>query len=148
MIAPVRSVTLQTHAPSEATVDLDPYLRHGEPLPDLDPLTSDEEEPGIKRCMSKPGGRGPCLKARWGGKMRELHDGAGLCSPGRWLPKDRLVPNWKGLEVLRNKWINLLHTHVPDVQRAVMKLAFAQATESPFPPCNDTGSESNLARRA
>ena len=31
-------------------------------------------------------GVGPPLQARWGGRWRQMHDGAGLCSPGRWEP--------------------------------------------------------------
>ena len=27
-----------------------------------------------------------------GSKAREMHDGAGLCSPGRWLPEQRKLP--------------------------------------------------------
>ena len=27
-----------------------------------------------------------------GSKARELHDGAGLCSPGRWIPEQRHLP--------------------------------------------------------
>ena len=131
VVAPIRTVSVQSLPTGEEAQE--PFFLDEKPLPELEPVTSDEEEPGVRRVPYRPAGRGPCLKARWGGKVRDLHDGAGLCSPGRWLPADRLVPNWKGLEVLRNKWICLIHTHVPDVQRAVMKMACAQATESPFP---------------
>ena len=110
------------------------------PTPSLAPVrdsapadTSDEEEPGIPRPKLRPAGRGPPLTARWGGKVRELHDGAGLCSPGRWKPKDRIVPEWKGLQTLRDRWLSLISTHIPDVPRAIATMACAKATASPFP---------------
>ena len=104
----------------------------------MDVPTSDEEEPGIPRPKLRPAGRGPPLKARWGGKTRDIHDGAGLCSPGRWKPKDRIVPEWKGLQVLKERWMALIATHIPDVSRAVATLACAKATASPSPPATES----------
>ena len=48
--------------------------------------------------------RRPCIGAGWWGKgkplliekdlkIREYNDGAGLCSPGRWRPEDRNLPD-------------------------------------------------------
>ena len=61
----------------------------GRPEPDLaDRDTSDDDEDGVPRPKRGSGnvGYGRPMPARWGGKHREFHDGAGLCSPGRWPP--------------------------------------------------------------
>ena len=51
--------------------------------------TSVKEEPEIRRprLQDHLPGLGPPAPVRWGGKTRELHDGGGLCSPGRWIPQ-------------------------------------------------------------
>ncbi len=46
-------------------------------------------------------GKGSPIRVQNKGKLRGLHDGAGLCSPGRWLPGKRLLPVAR-LEGIRN----------------------------------------------
>jgi hypothetical protein len=83
----------------------------GEDPPDL---TSDEEEPGVPkpRIEAFPGGLGQPLTAHWSGKAREFHDGAGLCSPGRFLPSRRKQFRQPALVVLRGGLRNLMHKAV------------------------------------
>ena len=55
-------------------------------------VTSDEDEFGFKRVppWKAAAGRGPCLRVGEGpwASRREFQDGAGLCSPGRWHPRE------------------------------------------------------------
>ena len=44
-------------------------------------------------------GRGPPRMVEFMGKQRAFHDGGGLCSPGRWRPEDRRLPE-RGQEKL------------------------------------------------
>lgn len=99
-----------------------------------DEETSDEEEPGIRRPNYRDHlpGVGPPVPVRWGGKIRELHDGGGLCSPGRWIPPNRLTANWPCTKPLKKVFKQLLRNHVGDVDRLVMKLCCGKILESPF----------------
>ena len=47
------------------------------------------------------GGRGLPRSIRSAGKVYKSHDGAGLCSPGRWNKEDRLFPMGKAWDSLR-----------------------------------------------
>jgi len=53
--------------------------------------TSDEEEPGVARPKRGAGrvGKHSVLQVPFQGKTKPSADGAGLCSPGRWLPEHR-----------------------------------------------------------
>ena len=66
-----------------------------EPKAEDDLATSDEDEDGILRPKLGEGnlGKGAPLKTTVFGKRRDFHDGAGLCSPGRWSPE--LESQWK-----------------------------------------------------
>ena len=61
------------------------------PSSEADQATSDEDEDGVTRPKLGEGlwGRGAPLRTTNYGKVREFHDGAGLCSPGRWSPAMR-----------------------------------------------------------
>ena len=57
-----------------------------------DEVTSDEEEPNVVRPKQGDGrlGVGSPIYLLDAGEKRPFHDGAGLCSPGRWPPKQRV----------------------------------------------------------
>ena len=71
--------------------------------PGDDDVTSGEEEEGVPkpRLADFAGGLGQPLQSCWAGKTREFHDGAGLCSPGRFLPARRKRFQQPALVVLR-----------------------------------------------
>jgi len=96
--------------------------------------TSEEDEPGVAkpRLQNFLPGVGPPLSCTWGGKSREFHDGCGLCSPGRWLPKDRKLCVWPGASKLRDAWLKLLYDKLGEPSRIVLKLACKQYEISPF----------------
>ena len=58
-----------------------------------------------------PGGGGPARLCRepWGSKP--FHDGAGLCSPGRWDPQQRKYCNAPGWEELRRRLEDIILDH-------------------------------------
>ena len=66
-------------------------------LAEADHPTTDEERelPGFFRPKRRSGwwGRGPPLHTEKKGVRVPLVDGGGLCSPGRWAPRDRILPN-------------------------------------------------------
>jgi hypothetical protein len=109
------------------------------PLPPPTPVdedaTSEEEEPGIKRPLLRnhPGGNGLPLTNNWGGKERSVHDGAGLCSPGRWAPDKRIGTKWKGAYDLTAKLKSLLCKHIPRPDTLCYMLACGRFQECPFP---------------
>ena len=100
----------------------------------IEEVTSDEEEPGLlrPRLDDFSPGRGPPLRATWAGKSRELHDGAGLCSPGRWHPKDRKPCEWQPLLMLRIGLMAIIRKHMGDPARLCIRLACGQFDSSPF----------------
>ena len=51
-----------------------------------------ETEPDARKTSSRPG-IGPPLQAKYKGELRSIHDGAGLCSPGRWPVGRRTAPS-------------------------------------------------------
>jgi hypothetical protein len=87
-------------------------------------------------------GRGLPLIAPARGGSREIHDGAGLCSPGRWAPEARRYPTGVTEELC-----GLLAASLPmvygtgDFKNLVFKLAAGKQTTSPF-----TGSEVEKVR--
>jgi hypothetical protein len=111
----------------------------GRSFPPLPPASlmeesSEEEEPGLvkQKLEDHIPGFGPPLKAVWAGKVRELHDGGGLCSPGRWLPGRRKVCSWKGMEELGISLSKLLWQALGEPAKVCLKLACGQCKESPF----------------
>lgn len=109
---------------TQADVEKDPRI--------LD--TSDEDEPGVRKTKlsAHVGGFGRCLVTNWGGRIREFHDGAGICSPGRFLPENRKRYAWKGVGFLRHTLLDLIGKHIPDQKRMVFQLACGHFKESPF----------------
>ncbi len=61
-----------------------------------------------------------------------MHDGCGLCSPGRFHPAQRKSYDWKGLPLLIKGLDSLLSLLLGDVKAAVFKLTANQFKESPF----------------
>ena len=105
----------------------------GESLVDGD-ITSDEEEPGIPRNLLKdfPGGKGPPLRTSWGSKSKEMNDGGGLCSPGRFHPLLRKGYSWPGFPGLNSGLRAALLKHIPKVDVLCFKLATGRVLENPF----------------
>ena len=50
------------------------------------------QDPGVPTTRRVPSGSGPPLQVSYKGEVRALHDGAGLCSPGRWPVARRMQP--------------------------------------------------------
>ena len=96
--------------------------------------SSEEEEPGVpkQRLADHIPGFGPPLKAVWAGKVRELHDGGGLCSPGRWLPGRRKLCSWKKVESVGSSLSKLLFQTLGEPAKVCFKLACGRCHESPF----------------
>ena len=96
--------------------------------------SSDEEEPGFKKPLLADhlGGFGPPMQAAWSGKSRPMHDGCGLCSPGRWLPKNRKRCSWKSVDSVCVALRKLLAVHLDSSARVCMKLACGRFDCSPF----------------
>ncbi len=82
-------------------------------------------------------GCGPPLRAGQGPHSREVHDGAGLCSPGRWPPERRTPPTaWavKALgAALRREVVSLSTSAGFDAETIFDKLAAGDFQDSPFP---------------
>ena len=97
------------------------------------PSSSDDEE-GIKKPLLKDylPGFGPPLSAVWSGKIREMHDGGGLCSPGRWLPARRKICSWEPLRSVSEKLSVLLEQSLGEPAKVCLKLACGKFDESPF----------------
>ena len=97
--------------------------------------TSDEDEFGQPRklLVGFPGGRGPCLQTKLGGKVRGFCDGAGLCSPGRWNPCNRystdIAPTTDPLRKILDDAIN---KYFPNPDRLVYELSVGRHLVSPF----------------
>lgn len=98
--------------------------------------TSEEDEPGIPkpRAIHHKGGMGPPMETVWGGNRRAFHDGAGLCSPGRWPPSRRKCYTWKGIFHIRQAWLTILRKEIPDIKRLVFTMACGRVLENPFKP--------------
>ncbi|CAE8725125.1 unnamed protein product [Polarella glacialis] len=124
---------------SESEVEEDDYL-----LPDPVDESEDEEageelEAGAAPCNPVTlGGVGSPIRVATKGTTRSLHDGGGLCSPGRWPPARRTLPGThfdairscfvKGLRV----WECRVKEEPGGVERAFAELACGKVQESPF----------------
>jgi hypothetical protein len=80
------------------------------------------------------GGVGPPMQVVWAGRRRDFHDGAGLCSPGRWHPDKRRPCSSPLAAELRQGLQALLRAKVPNHPRLVFQLACGQLSSSPFSP--------------
>ena len=121
--ARIESTTRQEGSSSEASTE-------GE----ADEPTSDEEEPGISRPKyrdHKPG-MGPPMQNTWGGKSRDCHDGAGLCSLGRWLPPKRVGPIGEFSYNLKGKIKAIITRHIDNPVKLVCSMACGKISSCPF----------------
>ena len=82
--------------------------------------TSEEDEFGHKKAPRGSGwlGRGSPLMARHGYKSRGLQDGGGLCSPGRWTPETRKLPE-NGYGELRKGLLDVVIGLGPDNRKRI-----------------------------
>jgi hypothetical protein len=99
-----------------------------------DEASSSEDDCGFPKpkLVDHLGGSGPPLEAVWGGKIREFHDGAGLCSPGRWPPERRKISQVPFAVSLRMSLAKILKEFIPDIPKLCMMMACSRLTESPF----------------
>jgi hypothetical protein len=69
-------------------------------------VTEDDAEPDDDAAPAGAGWCGTCapLQVGSGSRTRCLNDGNGLCSPGRWEPEDRELPDLEGVLLLRG-WV-------------------------------------------
>ncbi len=83
-------------------------------------------------------GCGPPLRAGLGPHSREIHDGAGLCSPGRWPPERRSPPTAWTIKAfgaaLRREVVALTSSAGLGAEAVFDKLATGGFQDSPFPP--------------
>ena len=75
-------------------------------------------------------GRGPPVRVLQGSRVRDKVDGAGLCSPGRWKPGARRLPE---VEQLTAELGGILAAVGVDWRRKVFALACGQLKECLFP---------------
>ena len=68
----------------------------------------------------------------WSGKRKEINDGAGLCSPGRWPPCRRAPPASPYTPLVSARLRALLRRSFPDMQKVVFSLCLGRYQCSPF----------------
>lgn len=104
------------------------------------------------------GGVGEPLQLRHRGGLRGVVDGAGLCSPGRWRPQDRLLGEGKAVDQIRG----LVRTTVlawqasenerigteKGLRAAIFELAAGKRRQEPVPKALSTRLSDGLARIA
>ena len=108
-------------------------------------LTTDQEQemPGMKRPPKGSGwwGQGPPLRPLRKGIPKDFVDGAGLCSPGRWAVKARVLPSDYLSKKLRKtlkeglvKSFQKMKTEDPklDLRRLLSAVSKGHYKESPF----------------
>ena len=87
-------------------------------------------DPNTSRC------RGPPIKCRHTREWRELVDGFGLCSPGRWRPLARnalaSTGEWDHASSIRKVLAEAVHQAIPDLRKAAFALATGRLIKSPF----------------
>ena len=95
--------------------------------------TSDEDEDGCRRPKLGEGicGRGPPLTVTQNATKRGFHDGAGLCSPGRWTPEMRTIDTLHMVKALKIQLLEILKNF--DFKRVVALLACGKVKSCPFP---------------
>ena len=81
-----------------------------------------------------------------GTKARELHDGAGLCSPGRWIPEQRKLPENEIVEKFSQK------IKKPVTERLFSdlfaELACGRVKDCPFEDLEKSGKSVSAVREA
>ena len=96
-----------------------------------------EVKPGLAKAAKAHGGAGPPIQVSYKGERRALHDGAGLCSPGRWPVKRRRLPSserasstcsW--FEEAFNSWLEKVGGET--AKGIFWKMAAGKVQQSPF----------------
>lgn len=102
------------------------------PSSEADQATSDEDEDGVTRPKLGEGlwGRGAPLRTTNYGKVREFHDGAGLCSPGRWSPAMRSEDR-TGLAAEVRDSLRKIITGLP-YRKIIASMATGHCRDNPF----------------
>lgn len=79
-------------------------------------------------------GKGPPLQVFYKGKGRPIHDGGGLCSPGRWAAEQRTFPTAASFARIRQHVFASFQTwmEAADAKQVFWQLAAGKATASPF----------------
>ena len=117
---PVEGPTSQ--AVKEDTVDVLSSKGSCDEAEDFDASTS--------RC------RGPAIRCRHTKAWRELVDGFGLCSPGRWRPLARDATasssEWEHSEAVREILLQAVRESISDARKAAFALATGRMLQSPF----------------
>ena len=98
---------------------------------DADEATSDDVEPRIPKPRRGAGriGAGSPILVQYQGKTRPFADGAGLCSPGRWLPEQRSVDDVA--TKMRSSLLGLLDAEL-DTLNLACSLALGRHAVCPF----------------
>ncbi len=105
-------------------------LERAEPATDTDPDT--DAEPAGAGCR----GRGEPMSVGHGPRKRTLCDGAGLCSPGLWAPRDRPRlghPRLLAIRAAIQRYVAAKDSVDGWSERLFGRLARGQVEESPFP---------------
>jgi hypothetical protein len=119
---------------------IDHLLPKGATEAELDTSDEERERPGWRRLPYGSGwwGRGsPLMANKKGGKV-PIVDGGGLCSPGRWPIKQRVLPDGKAVAMVREIiWEGFLRC-TPKFDRGcpkreLMRIACGHRESSPFP---------------
>ena len=74
-------------------------------------------------------GKGAPIKIHQGHRVRDIEDGAGICSPGRWNRHRRRLPDTAGLAKLVSDEMKMDEGHW---EKAVLKRMSGKQAESPF----------------
>ena len=91
---------------------------------------SGDFDPNTSRCRGLP------IKCRRTREWRDLVDGFGLCSPGRWRPLARNAlasdGEWDHAGKIRKILAEAVHQAIPDLRKAAFALATGRLIKSPF----------------
>ena len=74
-------------------------------------------------------GSGAPIKVHQGHRIRDLEDGAGICSPGRWKRHRRRLPDTEGLAKMVIEKMCMGEEHW---SKSVLKMMAGKQAESPF----------------
>lgn len=113
---------------------------HAEPCIELsdDDDVEPREEANVDMAFQQDTGGclGPPIKCTFENSMKEITDGLGLCSPGRWKPQARGTLSSKEqlehAEQVRSIIFDLVKHEISDTRKASFQLALGHFTESPF----------------
>ena len=97
--------------------------------------SSDEESDGSEKPKVGDGGmigHGKPLYAFWSGIYHPFHDGAGLCSPGRWPPYRRRSSKWGKVPEVREQLLRIIRDNTGSTERLACMMAVGRCEDSPF----------------